>query len=58
LVSNIRKQTDKSIAEYGDDVEITEVIDVRGQNVTFEDMEKLTKKIEERIPEVGLDYRW
>ncbi len=58
LVRNIRQQTDRSIEDYGDDVEITEVIDIRGQDLTIEDMEKLTKKLEEKVPEVGLDYRW
>lgn len=58
LVRNIRQQTDRSLEDYGDDVEITEVIDIRGQNVTIADMEKLTKKLEEKVPEVGLDYRW
>lgn len=58
LVRNIREQTDRSIEDYGDDVEITEIIDIRGQDVTIADMEKLTKKLEEKTPEVGLDYRW
>lgn len=58
LVRNIRQQTDRSLSDYGKDVEITEVIDIRGQNLTIEDMEKLTKKLEEKVPEVGLDYRW
>lgn len=30
LVRNVRQQTDRSIEDYGDDVEITEVIDIRG----------------------------
>lgn len=58
LVRNIRQQTDKTLEDYGDDVEITEVIDLRGQDVTIEDMEKLTKKLEDKVPEVGIDYRW
>lgn len=57
LANNIRKQTNASLKQYGD-VEIVNVIDLKGQNVTIEDMEKLTDKLEEKCPEVDLDYRW
>ena len=58
LVRNIKEQTADSIRNYGDGVKITEVIDVKGQDVTVGDMEKLTKKLEEKVPEIDIDYRW
>lgn len=58
LVNNIRHQTDASLRHYGDDVDIIEVIDVKGHNMTVGDMEDLTEKLEEKCPEIGLDYRW
>lgn len=58
LVNNIRKQTDASLHHYGDDIEILNVIDLKGQDVTVGDIEDLTEKLEEKCPEVDLDYRW
>lgn len=58
LVNNVRRQTDASKRNYGDDVEIVDVIDLRGHNMTVGDMEELTDKIEKKCPEVGLDYRF
>ncbi len=58
LVRNIRQQTNRSLEAYGDSVEITEVIDLYGQELTIADMEKMTKKLEEKVPEIDLDYRW
>ncbi len=58
LVRNIDKQTGKSLEAYGADVEITEVIDLRGLDVTVGDMETLTEKLEDKVPEIGIDYRW
>ncbi len=57
LQNNIRKQTDKTIKHYGDDVEITEVVDLRGQPVTVGDMMDMCDKFEEKNPEVNWDYR-
>lgn len=42
----MRRQTDASKRNYGDDVEIVDVIDLRGHNMTVGDMEELTDKIE------------
>ncbi len=58
LVHNIRKQTDDSIEHYGEDVHTIEVIDLRGHDVSVDDVEKLTKKLEEKCPEIGIDLRW
>lgn len=58
LVRNVREQTDASIENFGDDVETIEVIDLKGHDVTVGDIEKLTKRLEEKCPEIGLDYRW
>lgn len=58
LVRNVREQTDASIEHYGEDVETIEVIDLKGHDVTVGDIEKLTKRLEEKCPEIGLDYRW
>ncbi len=58
LVRNVREQTDASIEHYGEDVKTIEVIDLRGHDVTVGDVEKLTKRLEEKCPEIGLDYRW
>lgn len=57
LQNNIRKQTDKSIEHYGEDVEITEVMDLRGQPVTVGDMMDMCEKFEEKNSEVNWDYR-
>lgn len=58
LVHNIRKQTDGSIEQYGEDVNTIEVIDLRGHDVSIDDVDKLTKKLEEKCPEIGIDLRW
>lgn len=58
LQNNIRKQTDKTIEHYGKDVEITEVVDLRGQHVTVQDMKNLCEKFEEKNPDVSWDYRY
>ncbi len=58
LVRNVREQTDASIEHYGENVQTIEVIDLRGHDVTVGDIEKLTEKLEEKCPEIGLDYRW
>ncbi len=57
LANNIRKQADASQEQYGD-VEMVFVVDLKGQNATIEDVEKLTSKLEEKCPEADVDYRW
>lgn len=58
LVKNIKEQTDKRKEVFGEDVHITEVIDVTGQNPTVKQMNHLTERLEKEVPDIDLDYRW
>ena len=57
-MSKMGGQQSTASGNYGDDVEIVAVIDLRGHNMTVVDMEELTDKIEKKCQDVGLAYRF